>query len=77
MGVETSNKKTKPSDQSNIVVAIGKRKEDCGRLALSLQDVFSDSANLAGMQQKTSCPFDTEQEEEAQLEGKRRKKTIK
>jgi hypothetical protein len=37
MGVETSNKKTKPSDQSNMVIAIGKRKEDCGRLALSLQ----------------------------------------
>ena len=54
MGVETSTKKTKPSDQSNMVIAIGKRKGESYGPALSLQDVFSDSANLAGMQQKTS-----------------------
>ncbi len=50
MGVEISNMKTKPSDQSNIVVAKGKRKEDCGRLGLSLQDVFSDPGNSFGIQ---------------------------
>ena len=55
MGVQTSNKKTEPSDQSNMVNAIGKRKEESVELALSLQDVFSDSVNLAGRQQKTSC----------------------
>ncbi len=54
MGVETSTKKTKPSDQSNMVIAIGKRKGESYGPALSLQDVFSDSANLAGRQQKTS-----------------------
>ena len=35
--------------------AIGKRKVEDEGSALSLQDVFSDSANLTGMQQKTSC----------------------
>jgi len=35
---------------------------------LSLQDVFSDPANLAGMQQKTSCLFDTEQGKWTQLQ---------
>ena len=56
MGVETSSKKTKPSDQSNLVIAIGKRKEESYSRAMSLQDVFSDSANLVGMQQKTISP---------------------
>ena len=55
MGVETSTKKTEPLDQSNMVIAKGKRKGESYGPALSLQDVFSDSANLAGMQQKTSC----------------------
>jgi hypothetical protein len=32
-----------------------------------LQDVFSDSANLAGRQQKTSCPFNTGRVKLAQL----------
>jgi hypothetical protein len=54
MGAETSIKKTEPSSQSNSWVAIGKRKGQSYGPALSLQDVFSDSANLAGMQQKTS-----------------------
>ena len=55
MGVETSTKKTEPLDQSNRIIAKGKRKGESYGQALSLQDVFSDSANLAGMQQKTSC----------------------
>jgi hypothetical protein len=56
MEVETSNKKTEPSDQSNMVIAIGKRKGESYGPAMSLQDVFSDSANLAGRQQKTLLP---------------------
>jgi hypothetical protein len=54
MGVETSTKKTEPLDQSNRIIAKGKRKGERFGQALSLQDVFSDSANLAGMHQKTS-----------------------
>ncbi len=54
MGVETSNKKTEPLYKSNMVIAKGKRKGESYSRAMSLQDVFSDSANLAGMQQKTS-----------------------
>ena len=61
MGVETSTKKTEPLDQSNRVIAKGKRKGESYGQALSLQDVFSDSANLAGMQQKTSCLSETGQ----------------
>ena len=45
--------KTEPSNLSNMVIAIGKRKGESGSPALSLQDVFSDPANLEGMQQKT------------------------
>ena len=63
MGEETSNKKTEPSNLSNMVISIGKRKGESYGPALSLQDVFSESANLVGMQQKTSCLFDTEQGE--------------
>ena len=55
MGVETSTKKTEPLDQSNRIIAKGKRKGESYGQALSLQDVFSDSANLSGMQHKTSC----------------------
>ena len=46
--------KTEPLNQSNRIIARGKRKGESFGQALSLQDVFSDSANLAGMQQKTS-----------------------
>ena len=70
MEAKTSTKQTTPSSQLNSKIAKGKRKEDCGRLALSLQDVFSDSANLEGMQQKTSRPFKSEQGKEAQLQEK-------
>jgi len=62
MEVEKSNKKTEPLDQSNMVIAIGKRKGESYGPALSLQDVFSDSANLGGMQQKTSCLSEIGQE---------------
>ena len=41
---------------------------------LSLQDVFSDSANLEGMQQKTSRPVEIEQGKEAQLDKKVKRK---
>ena len=56
MGVETSTKKTEPLDQSNRIIAKGKRKGESYGQALSLQDVFSDSANSRGIQQKTSRP---------------------
>ena len=61
MGVETSTKKTESLDQSNMVIAKGKRKGESYGQALSLQDVFSDSASLAGRQQKTSCLSETGQ----------------
>ena len=50
MGVETSTKKTEPLDQSNMVIAIGKRKEESYGPVLSLQDVFSDPENSFGIQ---------------------------
>ena len=34
MGVETSNKKIKPSDQSNMEIAIGKRKGEINELTV-------------------------------------------
>ena len=43
------------------------KKGDFLSLALSLQDVFSDSGNAHGSIQKTSCPSDTGQGKEAQL----------
>ena len=61
MGVETSNKKTEPSNLSNMVFAIGERKEKSYGPALSLQDVFSESENSLGLQQETSCLFNFEQ----------------
>ena len=59
MGVETSSKKTEPSDQSNMEIAIGKRKGEGYDPAMSLQDVFSDSANLTGGQKKTLLQSET------------------
>ena len=59
MGVETSTKKTESLNQSNLVIAKGKRKGESYGPALSLQDVFSDSANAHGIQQKTSCQSET------------------
>ena len=56
-----SNTSNSHSPQLNIKVAKGKRKWESYGPALSLQDVFSDSANLVGMQQKTSCLSETEQ----------------
>ena len=50
-----------------IKVEEGKRKGESYGPALSLQDVFSDSANLEGMQQKTSAQSETGQGKEAQL----------
>ncbi len=57
----TSNKGRTLSKNSNRSIAIGKGKVVGEGPALSLQDVFSDSANLAGRQQKTSCPSETRQ----------------
>ena len=77
MGAKISKKQTTPSSQLNTKIAKGKRKEESVELALSLQDVFSDSANLAGRQQKTSCQSETGQGKRAQLEGKEKKKVKK
>ena len=84
MGVETSNKKTAPSNLSNMVIAKGKRKDKNYARVLSLKDVFSDSANQAGRQQKTSRLSADEagqseagQAKRAQLEGKDEKKVKK
>ncbi len=57
----TSNKGRTLSKNSNRSIAIGKGKVVGEGPALSLQDVFSDSANLAGRQQKTSCQSETGQ----------------
>ena len=73
MGVETSTKKTEPLDQSNRIIAKGKRKGESYGPALSLQDVFSDSANLAGKQQKTSRRPKLDGGNQAQLEKKVKK----
>jgi hypothetical protein len=55
----------------NIKIAEGERKEESARLGLSMHaDVFSDSANLEGMQQKTSAQSETGQRKRAQLERK-------
>jgi hypothetical protein len=56
MGAEMSNKKSNVKELLNPSIAIGKGKVDSGMLALSLQDVFSDSGNASGGSQKTSCP---------------------
>ena len=47
--------------KDNYLKTKGKIKEVSYGPAVSLQDVFSDSANLAGMQQKTSCLSETGQ----------------
>ena len=52
----TSMKQTRATAQWSKKIAIGGRKEESLEPSVSLQDVFSDSANLTGMQQKTSCP---------------------
>jgi len=70
MRVETSKQTENTFSQLNISVAEGKRKEESDGLALSLQDVFSDSANLADRQQKTSYPSEIGQVKRAQLNGK-------
>jgi len=61
MEAKTSNKQTTPSSQLNQMIAKGKRKEESCELALSLQDVFSESANAFGIQQKTSRQSETGQ----------------
>jgi hypothetical protein len=56
MGAEMSNKKSNVKELLNPSIAEGKRKEDSEGLALSLQDVFSESQNASGSSLKTSCP---------------------
>jgi hypothetical protein len=61
MRVETSNQTENTSSQSGKSIAEGKRKEESEGLALSLQDVFSESLNASNSSQKTSCLFGYEQ----------------
>jgi hypothetical protein len=68
MRAETSKQQENTSSQLIRKIAEGKRKGESYGPALSLQDVFSDSANLEGMQQKTSCQSEIGQEKGAQLE---------
>ena len=70
MSVETSNQTENTSSQSGKSIAEGKRKGESYGEALSLQDVFSDSANLEGMQQKTSRHSKMNGRKEAQLQKK-------
>ena len=70
MKVEASKEPENTSSQLNISVAEGERKEESHGPALSLQDVFSDSANLEGMQQKTSRRSKVNGRKEAQLQKK-------
>ena len=56
-----STKLTASWPQLNPMITKGKRNEENVELALSLQDVFSDSANLLGRKQKTSCQSETGQ----------------
>jgi len=75
MRAETSKQTENTFSQLNISVAEGKRKEESDGLALSLQDVFSDSGNATGSSKKTSCLSETGQEKRAQLKGKNCQKT--
>ena len=75
MRVETSKQTENMFSQLKIPVAEGKRKGESEGLALSLQDVFSDSANLEGMQEKTSRRSKMNGRKEAQLQGKYCQKT--
>ena len=55
MRTERSNTKSTLNALPNPLIAIGKGKVEGEGSALSLQDVFSDSANHAGSHHKTSC----------------------
>jgi len=70
MRVETSKQTENTFSQLNISVAEGKRKEESEGLALSLQDVFSDSGSATGSSQKTTCLSKSGQGKGAQLERK-------
>jgi uncharacterized protein Veg len=77
MRAETSKEIENTSSQSGKSIAEGKRKGESYGEALSLQDVFSDSASATGSSQKTSrLPADeaglskSGQEKGAQLEKK-------
>jgi len=70
MRVETLKQPENTPSQLSKRIAEGKRKGECYREALSLQDVFSDSGSATGSSQKTSCPSDTERRKGTQLEKK-------
>jgi hypothetical protein len=72
--IETSKQPENSSSQLHREIAEGKRKGESYGLALSLQDVFSESQNASGSSLKTSCLFKSEQEKKTQLEKKVRRK---
>jgi len=71
MRAETSKQPENTSSQLIRKIAEGKRNGESHREVLSLQDVFSDSANLEGMQQKTSRRPKMNGRKGAQLQKKR------
>ena len=46
MGVETSTKKTEPLDQSNMVIAIGKRNDKSNELTMLISTLSKLEKNL-------------------------------
>ncbi len=61
MDVEASMEPENISSLLSKRIAEGKRNEESYGQVLSLQDVFSESENSLGIQQKTSCLFRYEQ----------------
>ncbi len=74
MLTETSKQAGNHSSQSNVSVAEGKKKEESYGPAVSSQDVFSDSENLAGRHQKTLPMFANEHGKMTQLQKKENQK---
>ena len=60
MKTQTPNPRTTTFRTANHMTAEGKMKTPTGMPELSLQDVFSDSAKLAGVHQKTLPMFANE-----------------
>ncbi len=77
MVVGASNKERTLSKNLNPSIAIGKGKLVGEGPALSLQDVFSDSANLVGMQQKTLLLSEIDQKKMVATPKKKEEKASK
>jgi hypothetical protein len=75
MKTQMPNPRTTTSQTAHHMTAEGKKKAPIGMPALSLQDVFSDSENMAGMHQKTLPMFANEHGKMTQLQKKKAKNT--